>query len=113
MHHSAQVPSGDQVHDEIIRGIGPARVVNRHNVRMRQPRQGLNFAAKPLFRVRRFPGRRRQQFDRDVPLQPLMNGSIDAAHSAGAQFVEQQILAESLLPLEIQRGKLIRFADGL
>jgi hypothetical protein len=81
-------------HDEVDEAVGAfADGVNRHDVRMRQPRRGFRLSQKPdadLFTERELGW---QDLHRHFALEALVARVVDHAHATAADF-----------PLECERG---------
>jgi hypothetical protein len=73
-----------------------ADVEHRHDVRMREHRQGLRFAkqARSLRAARRVP-MHVHQLDGDLAPEVLVERGVDHAHAPAAQLLEQQVPTEA------------------
>jgi hypothetical protein len=58
---------------------------------MIQRRDGLGFAVQPCVAIGIGGIRFRQHFDRDLPVQPRVDGAVDLAHAARAKQAENLV----------------------
>ena len=84
----------EELHHREQRVFGPGELVDRHDPGMRQRGDGARLPLEPLTRL----GIGRQVFgehlDRDVPPEPRVERAIHDAHAAGAQRLDDLILAK-------------------
>ena len=72
-----------------------AGVVGGDDVGMLQPRGGFHFALKAAHGVGRFHGRRREHLDGRDALHAAVPGLEHLPHAAGADLVDDQVLAKN------------------
>ena len=109
-HDAVEVAAFDVVHDQEMDAAVFVGVLSGHEVGMLEPAGGLDLAAKPHDGVPVARKRRRQDLERTDPPQPAMAGLEDHAHSALAELVEDQVVAdqEPAALLLINGGRLVR-----
>ena len=73
-----------------------AKVVNRDNVRMVQPGQGARLALEPLGELGITLLIRRQDLQRDQPVQPRLARLVDCAHAAATEKTDNLQMREQL-----------------
>ena len=83
-----------EFHDEEIRPVLMADVVERADVRVRQRRDGAGLALKPLAGGRVVGQVRREHLDRDGAVQARISRAVDLPHAAGAGGADDFVRAE-------------------
>ena len=86
--HLAQGQAIHKFHDEVGQVARLAEFVDGHDVGMVQPGQRAGFAIEALGEIRSGGGLRREDFQRDDPVQGGLAGLVDGAHAAFADEVE-------------------------
>ncbi len=74
----------EQLHDEELLPLVFSHVVNGADVRIVQRGCGVCFALEALLRIGISGETRRQNLDRDVSIETRVSGTVNFAHSAGA-----------------------------
>ncbi len=102
----AQRLSLQQLQHGVRGAVAPAHVVDRQDVGVRQRGDRTRFPFEARERVRVGRHGRRDDLDRDVPLQPRVPRAIDLAHATGADGGEDFVWTESGSGGE--RGQVVR-----
>ena len=83
----------DILHDEIPDAALHAGVVGLHDIGVREPGGGFDFAAEPFDRGLVLGEGRREQLDRDQALHVPVLGLVNLPHAASADFRQEHIVA--------------------
>ena len=75
----------EQLHDEVLRAVLVADVVERADVRMRELRDRLRLPLEPLANLGGGRQMLRQHLDRDGALEPRVPRLVDLSHPPGAE----------------------------
>ncbi len=96
-HGIAQRAALQQLHHQVGRALVLADLVDDRDVGVRQRRRGLRLAleAQPPVAVGHQLGR--QDLDRDLPLEPGVDGAPDHAHAARADLLDQAVVGDGLV----------------
>ena len=89
-----QIATLHEFHHQVVDALLLAGIERGDDVRMTEPRRGLHLAAEAAHIVGSHHRPRRQHFERDDALHPLMLGFVNLPHAAGADAAENQILAQ-------------------
>ncbi len=106
----------DELHRQIRHAVDPPDVVDRHDVRMPEPRRRLRLAAEPRGALAADQRRGADLLQRDQPAQGELPRPVDDAHPALADDFEELISRPGILgnlgpALVGQRGVSVRRAD--
>ena len=92
----------EQFDGGVRRAVVRADVVDRDDVGMRECGNGPGLTVEPLAELRIHPAARRQDLDRDLPVQARVARTVHLAHSAGADGRQNLVRAEACSGVERQ-----------
>jgi hypothetical protein len=104
-----EVFSLDQAHVDVESTLDLAEVVDRHHVRIVEPRSCKRLATEPLLEHRIGGQLRRQNLDGDDPLGGCVKRLPDLAHATTAQEFDQFVAAEGRSLHEASRRQQTSF----
>jgi hypothetical protein len=84
----------DQLHAEVAVAVVFAHLMNRHDVRMVEVRDGFRFPTKTLEIFRGRPSPAQDHLDGNRPIEPNLARLVDHAHSATANLLQKLVIAE-------------------
>jgi hypothetical protein len=90
-----QILAGHQLHHESVDSLGVFEPVNLRNVGVVQRRQGPRLALETRNAVGIRSKRLRENFDRDIAVEPSVPRPVDLAHAAGADRRQDFVNAET------------------
>jgi hypothetical protein len=96
MQNGVQSAPIDELHGIEMEAIVLADPVNWNDVRVVQPGDRAGLAPKPLETIRVSEMMERQDLERHMPAQRLLNRLVDDPHAAGADRSEQDIITQPL-----------------
>jgi len=99
-------------HDEVVDAVVVTDVVQRADVRVVEPRDGLGLALHTLAQRGFLREVRRQNLDRHVAVEPRVAGAVNFAHAPGAEGFHDDVWAELCVRCEWHDGSLYHTGHG-
>ena len=102
-----QRPALDVLHRDVVGALGVAAVVDRDDVRMREPGGVLGLAPEPLHELLVAGVAVVEDLDRDAAAELLVHGEVDVRHPSGAELPADQIA-----PVEERVDEVVAWRHG-
>ncbi len=98
-----QVPAVHKFHHQVVQGAGLPKIMHRDDVRVVQAGQGAGFAVEPFGKASVARCGRRQNLQRDQPIQGRLARLIDSPHAALADELKHFELGKQLREVRNRR----------